>query len=189
VISVRSARAFKALSIAARTQVFPSSCGPAAAAGKVAQRPAALITAEQWLQLQAGLRQLSISDRAFLQAFGFSGPRVIPAQRFQERPSPVVAVAMRLAAEAAYQWRCLTRATRPWVRWHPLCPTCGAAAVVRSVRGVTRLWLCVGRGVLGGLAAKAPARLPHLRRAGLLVAQPAHRELPSVRPSRPCQRG
>jgi hypothetical protein len=61
--------------------------------------------------------------------------------------SPVVAAALRLAGETARLRRDWTRATRPWVRWHPSCPACGAAVEVRNPAGswCWRLWLCSRR--------------------------------------------
>ena len=105
--------------------------------------------------------------------------------------SPVVAAALRMAVDAARERRRLTRATRPWVRWHPSCPACGGAVEVRQDREGSGRLLAVRQpaGVpMEKLAAAAPGRLPGVRRAALLVALPQERQLPGVRnpdPRRP----
>jgi hypothetical protein len=80
------------------------------------------------------------------QAAAAAGIHLGTACRWRLR-SPVIAAALRLAVEAARERRRLTRATRPWVRWHPACPRCGADVEVRNARGAWshRLWLCSGR--------------------------------------------
>jgi hypothetical protein len=69
-----------------------------------------------------------------------AGVHVATVCRWQAR-DPALAAALRAAVRVGWRVRHPPR-LRPVVPYHPLCPACGAVAVVQKARGFIRFWGC-----------------------------------------------